>query len=253
MTDLKTAIDQWRVLRGYTVSLVATPDPAPESDPAPEVPAPEDAKKSTDLVIPLLDGPDGDLWQRTYDRVFADTGDQMKAYLAALGMVQRGRMRMATKARKDAGRVLSVGWGIMFGDPRVKDSERQYFAPDTDYFLQYYERAPLWYDHGDDPAYGWDAIGRRSAYQVHEYGIWLEHEMDTSHRLFARTIGEIDDGLLIYTSDSIYHYMQQGLKRDGKLAAWPFAGCSLTKRPAEPGLGVVISKTDDSEASPEVA
>lgn len=243
-----SAIETFRRLRGYTVdTTTATPvSPVEETthtdvDPA-LIAAPDRAAKSgavPDLSMPR--GVDPTVWQRTYDAVYADTGDEMKAYLAALGQVRRGQYGMATKARKDGQRVLTQAWGIMFGDPKLSDTDHQYFAKDTMFLLDYYPAGvPLFYNHGDDPAYGAMPIGRRVSWSIHEYGIWFVHELDMDHPLINRTLRELDNGELSHSSDSIYHYVVKGLKPDGKLSVWPLAAQSLCKFPAEVGLSAVV-------------
>lgn len=228
ITTTDDALSAFRQLRGYTVQ-----PPAP-------------AAKSTGLETPALDAPNGELWQRTYDRVFSITGDPVKAYLAALGMVQRGRMRLATKARKD-GLVTIEGWSNLFGDPNFKDLDNQFFDANTNFLLDWFAHSPLWYEHGEDPVYGVHPIGRRIGHQVFpEYGVYLAHELLSEHPQFQRTTSELANGELTYSTDSIYHFVERGYKpQTGQLSVWPLAGASLVRRPAEPGLGVVVISGED--------
>lgn len=253
---MNSAIENFRLLRRYTVSApvdVPTQEIIPEQ--AETLEDVDRAAKSGALKLTIPRGVDPGIWQRTYETVLAETGDEMMAWLAALGQVRRGQYGMATKSRKDGASVFVDGWSNMFGDPRISDTDRQYYAPDTMFLLEYYPRAPLWYEHGDDSIYGSYPIGWRVAWKVYGYGIWLVHELDQKHPQFNRTLGELDDGLLTYSSDSIWHYVKRGLKPDGKLANWALAGCSLVKHPAELGLGVAVPRIEEpaETETPEAA
>lgn len=253
---MTTALETWRKLRGYTVTPVApvehqtiTPVDTTlvQTTSAESVPDERAAKSTPTMRMPKLSGVNLEVWQRTYDQVLADTGDETKAYLAALGQVRRGQYGMATKARKEGTEVYVSGWAVMFGDPRITDTDHQYFADDTMFLLDFYKESPLWYDHGDDPAYGSMPIGQRVGYEVYKYGIWLVHKLFMDHPLIIRTLKALDNGELSYSSDSIWHYVRRGLKPDGKLSNWALSGCSLTPTPAELGLGLVFPQVESSE------
>lgn len=252
---MTTSLETWRKLRGYTVTPAApvehqtiTPvDTTLVQTTSADVPDERAAKSTPTMRMPKLSGVNLEVWQRTYDQVLADTGDETKAYLAALGQVRRGQYGMATKARKDGLQVYTEGWGLAYGDPRLSDTDHQYFAPDTDFMLEYFPCSPLFYEHGDDPTYGSMPIGKRVSWQVYQYGVWFVHELDMEHPLINRTLKELDNGELSHSSDSIWHYVARGLKPDGKLSVWPAAGQSLVRHPAELGLGVVFPRIEESE------
>lgn len=214
-----------------------------DDDPVPDdVANPKPQKSAAGYAVVDATADEGDaLYQRVYERVLADTGDPVKARLAALGMTRRKRLGLAVKSTK-AGYVVA-GWAIMFGDPLLRDLDQTYFAnKDTDLALDYYGiGAPLWYEHGVTREYGVDVIGERTMQQVFEHGVWLEHVLYDDHRLYENTRDQVENGMLTYSSDSIAHIVNRRFSEDdGALLAWPLVGCSLTKSPAEPGLGAVI-------------
>lgn len=183
-------------------------------------------------------------WQETYDAVFAETGDDVKAELAAWGAVRKAYiLRMAGKSAKaDDGAVIG-GWGMLFTDENELDLDDQFFDDETRLLLEYYQNAPLWMEHGQDARYGSMPIGKRASVQVYRRGVWVEHELDPEHPLYNETLKGIEDGAYSYSSDSISHYVRDGYDPDtGRLGVWPMAGWSLTETPAEPGLGAVTFK-----------
>lgn len=196
------------------------------------------AAKSGDLTAPPnLGDADAALWLSTYREAFDETYDPLKAELAAWGAVNR---HYKVKPYKSAdGRVLVAGWGMLFTDVSARDVDQQFFDQATKTFIET-SGTTLWYDHGRDPAYGLDPIGRRVETIVYPRGIWTVHELYPDHPQFARTVQEINDGLLTLSSDTLPQYARQGWDPvTGRLGVWPIAGWSLTKTPAEPGLGPV--------------
>ncbi|GAB4434182.1 MAG: hypothetical protein Kow00120_00380 [Anaerolineae bacterium] len=182
-------------------------------------------------------------WLAVFNRVHAQTGDEEKALLAAWGTVRKGR-RVAGRAmvlgETADGLVIVKGWGLRFSGADDPDFYGTHWQATSDLLTEYYRDAPLWYEHGFDAAYGYRPIGKRHRTEIYGFGVWAEHVLFTDHPLYARTRREIEAGKLSYSSDSIAHYYEQGLNRaNGEVRMWPLAGWSLTKYPAEPGLGPV--------------
>jgi len=188
-------------------------------------------------------------WLTVLNEVYAQTGDETKAMLAAWGAVSKNRFKeaMARYAgvalrSTQAGGYRVMGWGMLFTDADDKDWYGTYFNELTELLLEYYQNAPLFYEHGHDPAYGTEPIGRRALVEVYPFGVWVEHDLNPGHPMYPRTMQEIADGLLHYSGDSILHYVEEGMAQDGNVRAWPAAGWSLVREPAEPGLGPVQLK-----------
>jgi hypothetical protein len=202
----------------------------------------QDGQKRSAIQPYQSDLEDDELYTTVYNRVFEETHDAIMAELAARGMLTRRRMGLATKSTKDG--ITIAGWAIMFGDPVVKDLDRTYFASkETQFNIDHYPRAPLWWMHCQDPAYGVSVIGERTVAQVYEHGIWMEHKLYTDHPLFERTLHTVESGKIFYSTDSLTHVVNRAFNAvDRALLSWPLAGCSLVTDPAEPGLGEVIRK-----------
>lgn len=232
---------------GLMLALVLNPDAGKGW----EVIAPPPAKSGIDIpTMPTFFSPDHEKkWRETYLRVLEDTGSEHMAYQAALGVLRRLVRGMNVKSAqamtglhvtsyRSDGLLLVDGWGAMFGDDEVLDTWGTFFAEDTDFLDRYYPNAPLWYEHGFDDDYGGRPIGMRYAVKRYKFGLRLIHVLHADHPLIERTIQELQSELLAYSSDSIGHYVDRGLQ-GAKMGVWPLAGCSLVKRPAEPGLGLV--------------
>jgi cation transport regulator ChaB len=183
-----------------------------------------------------------DQWMAVFNAVYAQTQDEEKAILAAWGAVRKGRaLAGRSVALQEAdGLVIVRGWGVLFTDAAHTDYYGTHFSTLSHLLAEYYQDAPLWYEHGLDADYGVLPIGKRHQVEIYGFGVWAEHTLFPDHRLYERTVREIEEGQLAYSSDSIAHYVEQGLNlANGELRMWPLAGWSLTRQPAEEGLGPV--------------
>lgn len=187
-------------------------------------------------------------WSEVFREAYAETQDIEKAALAASGRVTKRRI-LGLKSTGDGAPVVA-GWGLLFTTPDDLDLQRTYFDDDTQLLLNYYEGAPLWYEHGEDPSYGVQPIGKRLRAFVYPRGVWVEHVLDTTHPLFHRTMQELETGELAYSSDSLGHLVEKEFDdQDGRLGFWGLAGWSLVHHPAEPALGpVTVSLTQFAKA-----
>lgn len=189
-------------------------------------------------------------YDRTYQRVLELTGDILKAEQAAIGAVYRMREGLAVKSRKvEEGHDIS-GWVILFGTPVHLDLVDTYFDEDTDYMLAYYPKfSPLFIEHGDLPGVYSHPIGYRIEVKVYPgHGIYMRHRIAPTQPAFdyisyKGLVADIDNGLYMHSSDSMAHHVEHGLDTvTGKLRTWPLAAMSITKTPAEPGLGLVVAQ-----------
>jgi HK97 family phage major capsid protein len=181
-----------------------------------------------------------------FNAAFYETQDEHKSFLAGYGAINRARVMPKKSAN---GAYVVKGWGILFTDEDNKDSWDTFFSEVTDLLAEYYPNAPLWMEHGYDPDYGGKPVGMRNNLEVYRRGVWVEHELHPDHPHYQRTVADAEKGIFAYSSDSIQHYMEQGLTPAGELRLWPLAGFSLVRNPAEPGLGpITISRKAFSSA-----
>lgn len=191
-----------------------------------------------DLPFPVqrLTDEERDLWLLTYVDVFEQTGDVRKAEASAWGAVKRDTIMRDLGMKSVDGKTIIGGWSNLFTDEENLDLVGTYFDDKTEYALDYYQSAPLLYEH--DAGYG--IIGKRTHTEVFPHGIWMEHELHADSPIFDKIISELKRGVLYYSTDSISHVVEVGYEpEDNRLGLWFLAGCSLTQNPAEPGLGPV--------------
>lgn len=173
-------------------------------------------------------------WQEVYDEVLAQTGDEQLAALAAWGAVNRARL-MGVRSGSS---YIVRGWASRFDDGSMPDAYDTYWDENTDYFTDYFTSAPLWMEHGQDEAYGSDPIGKRLHARIYPFGLMLEHVLHEDHPQFAETVRRVESGEYSYSVDGVGHHTRID-EETGHVDQWFLTGCSLTKYPAEPGLGPV--------------
>ena len=202
--------------------------------------------------ISMLSDEERKVWTKAYSETFTETGDDTKSYLAAWGAVNKLAYIVTTKSVGNKKYVM--GWAQLFTDAQRKDLDGEYFDDANDPLLEYYNNAPLWYEHGDknyiakkglSPDHAAKPIGMRSLAKVYKRGIWAEHVIHTDHPYYRKAESEIADGKLSYSVDAISQYADKD--DTGRLIGWVAAGFSLTDRPAEPALGSVVFKSIKEE------
>lgn len=138
------------------------------------------------------------------------------------------------------------GYGIVWGG---KDLEREYFTPETDFWL---DRIPplkcLIFDHAttplpkgvkqDTPAEF--VIGKPDHFEFDEYGLWVESIIDEHEEWVGHVLDLVDKGMMGYSTDSIAHLA--AVERDGWIKSWPIPAISITHHPAEPRTVVGLMK-----------
>lgn len=184
------------------------------------------------------------LFTAAYDEAYSQTQDTHKAYLAGWGAVRKDSLmqRLGLKSA-DNERPIVAGWGMLFTDAENPDLDQQFFDENTKLGLEFYRNAPLFWEHGNDPQYGVDPIGQRYNVTVYPRGLWVEHTLFPEHPRFEQTLSAVKSGLVSYSSDSMAHYVREGIDTEtGRLGVWWLSGWSLVSSPAEPSLGVVTMK-----------
>lgn len=125
------------------------------------------------------------------------------------------------------------GYGAPFGGPfQGKDLDGEYFAPDTDFALDWYSERPVLYHHGLDAGTKTAVVGRQTKAEVTDLGVWIEAQLDRSNRYFDAIWKLVQEGKLFWSSGSLPHLVKRNA--DGKLERWPVVEFSLTPTPANP-------------------
>jgi HK97 family phage major capsid protein len=197
-----------------------------------------------DEVRDRLDADQQAQWLAVFNEVFEETGDEEAAVAAAWGAVRKAQTFVSIKSVADGEyEHVVAGWGMLFTDAGDADLEDEFFTRATETLLEYYDSGPLWYEHRQDKAYGDTPIGKRTDLKVYPRGIWVEHGLDPDHPQVKRTVEEVEAGELAYSSDTAAQLWERVSRGDAvEITSWPVIGWSLTKTPAEPGLGPVSLK-----------
>ena len=129
-----------------------------------------------------------------------------------------------------AGRV--GGYLIAWGEAAQPDMQGEYFTPETDVGLDWYERRPVLYHHGLDGTLKAAVIGVIDRLAPDEMGLWAEAQLDL-HKRYVRAVQRlVDQGALSWSSGSLPHLVE--VDEGGCIKRWPIVEGSLTPTPAEP-------------------
>ncbi|MCS6836113.1 MAG: phage major capsid protein [Anaerolineae bacterium] len=126
------------------------------------------------------------------------------------------------------------GYLLRWGSPAERDLHGDYFSPQTELGLDWYERRPMLYQHGLDTSLKASLIGQIDHLHADELGLWAEAQLDLRHRYADHIRRLIDQGALFWSSGSLPHLVQR--EADGHLRRWIIVEGSLTPTPAEPRL-----------------
>ena len=162
-----------------------------------------------------------------------------------------------------AGRI--GGYMLVWGGADRRDLQGEFFTPQTDVGLDWYEQRPVLYHHGLDGALKAAVIGVIDTLRPDETGLWAEAQLDL-HKRYVRAVRRLVDlGVLSWSSGSLPHLVD--VDHDGRIKTWPIVEGSLTPTPAEPrrtdvqtlksaykSLGLDVSRlgieaTDNSDAN----
>lgn len=124
------------------------------------------------------------------------------------------------------------GYLVVWGGPQQRDLQGEYFTPDTDLGLDWYEQRPALYHHGLDGDMQATTIGVIDTLKMDQTGLWAEAQLDLRKRYVQAVMRLVDKGALGWSSGSLPHLVQ--IAGDGQIKRWPIVEGSLTPTPAEP-------------------
>ncbi|MFN8372547.1 MAG: phage major capsid protein [Anaerolineae bacterium] len=126
------------------------------------------------------------------------------------------------------------GYLVVWGSPQRRDLQGEYFTPNTELGLDWYEKRPVLYHHGLDGDLEAAVIGVIDTLKTDEVGVWAEAQLDLRRR-YVRTVQRlVEKGVLAWSSGSLPHLVE--VADDGFIQRWPIIEGSLTPTPAEPRL-----------------
>jgi len=129
-----------------------------------------------------------------------------------------------------AGRI--GGYLLVWGEPQRRDLQGEYFTPQTDVGLDWYEQRPVLYHHGLDGNLKAAVIGVIDTLKPDETGLWAEAQLDLRKRYVRAVQRLVDQGVLSWSSGSLPHLVE--VSAEGQIKRWPIVEGSLTPTPAEP-------------------
>ncbi|PJF22393.1 MAG: hypothetical protein CUN56_06245, partial [Phototrophicales bacterium] len=124
------------------------------------------------------------------------------------------------------------GYLVVWGDAAQRDLEGEYFTPETEFGLTWYDQRPVLYQHGLDPQLKAAVIGQIDTLRMDDIGIWAEAQLDLRHRYVQTVRRLIEKGVLAWSSGSLPHLVD--VAADGRIKRWIIVEGSLTPTPAEP-------------------
>jgi HK97 family phage major capsid protein len=132
------------------------------------------------------------------------------------------------------------GWGIVFGG---SDLVGDTFTPTTDFKQEWYAHPPVLYDHTlNQPQ---NELGVVVKMEHHDYGLWIEAELDRAKEYTEAVLALIEQGALGFSTGSASHLVRM---KGSTIAQWPILEVSLTTTPCEPRtVGVETMTMNESE------
>lgn len=124
------------------------------------------------------------------------------------------------------------GYLLIWGQAGQRDLQGEYFTPQTDVGLDWYDQRPVLYHHGLDGALKAAVIGVMDTLRPDETGLWAEAQLDLRERYVRAVHRLIDQGILSWSSGSLPHLVE--VSAGGQITRWPIVEGSLTPAPAEP-------------------
>ncbi len=140
--------------------------------------------------------------------------------------------RTTTLKTLDAAEGRVGGYLVVWGSRVQRDLQGEYFTPDTDLGLEWYERRPVLYHHGLDGNLKTAVLGVIDTLRKDEVGLWAEAQLDVRRRYVRAVHDLVDKGVLGWSSGSLPHLVEAA--DDGRILRWPIVEGSLTPAPAEP-------------------
>jgi HK97 family phage major capsid protein len=124
------------------------------------------------------------------------------------------------------------GYLVVWGNSAQKDLQGEYFTPETDLGLDWYEQRPALYHHGLDEQLQSNVVGVIDTLKMDATGLWAEAQLDVRKRYVQAVMQLVDKGVLGWSSGSLSHLVD--VAQDGQIKRWPIVEGSLTPTPAEP-------------------
>jgi HK97 family phage major capsid protein len=124
------------------------------------------------------------------------------------------------------------GYLIVWGSPSNRDLQGEYFTPQTDLRLEYFDSYPVLYHHGLDETTGLKMIGRITSLKTDDIGLWVDAQLDLVDRYASEVYKMIQAKQFGWSSGSVDHLVK--VEKTGEIKRWPLYEGSITPTPALP-------------------
>lgn len=148
-------------------------------------------------------------------------------------------MEFGLKALNNTGRI--GGYLVVWGNSQQRDLQGEYFTPEAELGLDWYDKRPVLYHHGLDGTMKAAVIGTIDKLTPDTTGVWAEAQLDMRQKYVQTVLKLVEKGVLGWSSGSLPHLVET---EAGMIKRWPIVEGSLTPTPAEPrqtGVGTIKS------------
>ena len=125
-------------------------------------------------------------------------------------------------------RVLAIPFGGPFKGGR--DSDGEYFSPNTDIKAHWFKARPVLFHHGMDTEIEDEDIGTAEEPVKRDDGWWVDLWLHRSSQYWARINQLLAAGKMYGSSGTIGYLVKKA--KDGEILKWPYAEQTLTPTPA---------------------
>lgn len=141
------------------------------------------------------------------------------------------------------------GYLVLWGDAQHTDLTGDWFTKSTDFKLDWYDRRPFLYEHGQDGVIKATDVGTIDTLEADDYGVWMEAQLDRANRYAKRVKELVSKGKLGLSSGSMPHLVGRlNNAAAGQITQWPIGEGSGTVTPAEPRtMAVPIKHFTDAQ------
>lgn len=140
------------------------------------------------------------------------------------------------------------GYLVLWGDENNKDLDGEYFSPDTDLGLDWFDSRPVLYHHGLDSSLKHTRIGQIVSLKKDDVGVWVEAQLDLRNRYVQAIMSLVEKGVVGWSSGTLSYLVET---EAGKIKVWPIVEGSITPTPADPRTAVIHLKALTELAMPK--
>lgn len=134
------------------------------------------------------------------------------------------------------------GYAVVFGNKYKTDQEGEWFTPQTDFALEWFDNQPVFIEHSlfnENPRKV--KIGNIILKRMDNMGLYIEAKLDDTP-IAQEVVQRVKEGRLNWSSGSVSHLARWD--DTGEIKFWPLVEASVTENPAEiRNTNVILVKT----------